>query len=46
MIKAWSLRFSDLRATRVLMGDPQRIEQILINLTSNAIKFTEHGGLI
>ena len=37
---------TDINVPKMLLGDPLRIKQMISNLISNAVKFTEHGYVL
>ena len=43
--KGLSLRFEPASCGPVVLGDPDRVEEVVAHLVSNAVKFTEAGGV-
>ena len=46
ILKDIEIQFEQPRKDIMIYGDEQRLEQVWINLISNAIKYTDNGGLV
>lgn len=46
ILKDIEIEFERPRKDAMVYGDEQRLEQVWINIISNAIKYTDKGGLI
>lgn len=44
--KGQTLTYSPINDVPVIMGDPDALERVIINIVTNAVKYTQDGGVI